>query len=744
MKRTLSLLLLFLFPMILSPTDSRAEGPVVARHAIEAALDPAAKTLTLRDTITLSTLATPRKPSSYGTTRAELILNVNANAVFTDVPPRATFRNGLLRVRLAQGQTLVALAYSLPLTASAPSSESAGQASGHSRAQSAGQAPAMSLMDTPGALAEGAMAGPDWAMLMPASRWHPEALGLVNAYTLRVTAPPGVRVASQGRLQTLEDRPDATISTWIVDHPVGRLGLCAARYTVEQDDSGPVPVLTFLLTPNAGLAGTYLQASVRHLRFYQERIGPYPFEKFAVVENPLPTGYGFPSYTLLGSQVLRLPFIPETSLRHEIAHNWWGNGVLVDASQGNWCEGLTVYVADYLSKELESPAAGLDYRRQTLRAFAALARSGRDFPLARFGMRFSPASQAVGYGKAMFVFHMLRAQVGDAAFWAGLRRFYAAKLFQEATWEDIRMVFAGLPGFSEPESRRFFRQWLTRTGGPILKLVDGRTAGTPVRTPPPSTTAHGQTPTDYATSARLLQEGTPYALRLPVRLNTPEGPVLRRVAANGPSTSIGIESAAKPLRLSVDPGADVFRVLGDAEIPASVNTVKGRAALLVILARDATPAVRAALPALLTGLNHPEARMVEEDRMPPALEKGLANMDILFVGAPRNRSLLELPPGLSLTPGGFTLDDALGVPDAIPSVAAPLADTLLVVLPRAGSARFSALFTAMAWATPQDVAQAAAKVTHYGRFSVLAFAQGRNVAKSTVESGASPLTWEFR
>ena len=92
----------------------------------------------------------------------------------------------------------------------------------------------------------------------------------------------------------------------------------------------------------------------RHIDRYEALHGPYPFEKFAVVENFFPTGYGFPSFTLLGSRVLRLPFIPDTSLRHEVAHCWWGNGVFVDAAGGNWCEGLTTYVADYLAKEEHS------------------------------------------------------------------------------------------------------------------------------------------------------------------------------------------------------------------------------------------------------------------------------------------------------------------------------------------------------------------------------------------------------
>jgi hypothetical protein len=52
-----------------------------------------------------------------------------------------------------------------------------------------------------------------------------------------------------------------------------------------------------------------------------------------------------PSFTLLGEQVIRFPFIL-SSYPHELLHNWWGNGVFVGA--GGNCEGLTAYLADHL------------------------------------------------------------------------------------------------------------------------------------------------------------------------------------------------------------------------------------------------------------------------------------------------------------------------------------------------------------------------------------------------------------
>ncbi len=58
-----------------------------------------------------------------------------------------------------------------------------------------------------------------------------------------------------------------------------------------------------------------------------------------------------PTYTLLGQDIVRLPFIVETSLGHEILHQWFGNLVYIDYEKGNWAEGLTTYLADHLYEE---------------------------------------------------------------------------------------------------------------------------------------------------------------------------------------------------------------------------------------------------------------------------------------------------------------------------------------------------------------------------------------------------------
>ena len=283
--------------------------------------------------------------------------------------------------------------------------------------------------DNPGYGVSGTIT-PAGTLLLDGAGWYPYLDADRTTYRLRVEAPAGTVAVTAGRSLGHMTDGDRTVSTWEVDYPVRGLSLSAARYQVREKTVGRLTAATYLLPESADLSDQYLEATVRYLQFYEELFGPYPFEKFAVVENFFPTGYGFPSYTLLGSRVLRLPFIIDTSLGHEIAHCWWGNGVYVDDSSGNWSEGLTTYVADYLYKERKSPEAAREYRQQILRNYATLVNPGNDFPISRFQSRNSPLTKTIGYDKCAMVFHMLRRRLGEEVFWGSLRDIYQGLPFQ--------------------------------------------------------------------------------------------------------------------------------------------------------------------------------------------------------------------------------------------------------------------------------------------------------------------------
>jgi aminopeptidase N len=241
--------------------------------------------------------------------------------------------------------------------------------------------------------------------------------------------------------------------------------LVGGPLTEYRQPAGPVQAMVFLRTPDAPLAQKYLAATEQYLGLYNALLGPYPYPKFALVENSWESGYGMPSFTLLGSKVIRLPFIVSSSYPHEILHNWWGNGVFVDVQQGNWCEGLTAYLADHLLQEQRGSA--VTYRRATLQRYTDYVSTHSEIPLMAFRARHSAATAAIGYGKALMFFHMLRQQVGDNAFITALQAFYRDNLFQRANFDALRRAFASV---TSEDLSEVFQQWVTRSGAPELRI----------------------------------------------------------------------------------------------------------------------------------------------------------------------------------------------------------------------------------------------------------------------------------
>ena len=410
------------------------------------------------------------------------------------------------------------------------------------------------------------------------SYWYPQVAGERLTFNLDVHLPPGWAGMTQGERLSQEHGKTGTREQWRCAHPQQEIYLIAARFSEYAQTRDGVRAMVLLREPDAAFARPYLDATADYIRFYSQLIGPYPYAKFALVENFWETGYGMPSFTLLGSKVIRLPFILHSSYPHEVLHNWWGNGVYVDPAGGNWSEGLTSYLADHLIKEQQGK--GVEYRRGVLQNYADYVRTQQDFPLTAFRSRHSAATEAVGYGKTLMLFHMLRLQLGDAVIIRGLRALYAQYLFRDAGFADVAAVFSSVSGQS---LSGFFDQWVKREGAPQLRV-----SGAHVR-------SEGQ---DFVLTARIeqVQEGVAYLLRVPVaiRLEGREEAWQTVVELEGKRKTLELKLPARPLQFTVDPEFDVFRRLDRNEIPPAISQAMGAGQVTIVLPSTAPEPLRAA------------------------------------------------------------------------------------------------------------------------------------------------------
>jgi aminopeptidase N len=402
--------------------------------------------------------------------------------------------------------------------------------------------------------------------------WYPTVAGAAFSYRVTLQLPPGQRGLVPGRLEHEQDGAQGYRATFAFPHPAEGIELMAGPYVVrermlEREGKASIRLRTWFHPEIAELAPGYLDAPDAYLDLYEGWIGAYPFSEFSVVSSPLPTGFGMPTLTYLGVEVLRLPFIRATSLGHEVLHNWWGNGVYVDYARGNWAEGLTTFMADYTYRERENPAAAREMRQSWLRDFAAIP-PGEDMPLRGFTSRTHGTSQIVGYHKAAFLFLMLRDRLGPQRFDAGLRQLWGSQQFRRASWADLQRSFEAAAG---ERLDAFFEQWLERRGAPDVRVESAR-----------AEPAGGR----HRVHVTLVQAAPAYALSLPLALHTAAGTELRTVQMTQLRETVVIESASAPESVRLDPDLRVLRRLEARELPPILRQVMLDAATRVQLALE--------------------------------------------------------------------------------------------------------------------------------------------------------------
>ncbi len=401
--------------------------------------------------------------------------------------------------------------------------------------------------------------GEDGTFLPDSSGWYPYLADKLASYNLTVELPAGQRGIVPGRLVEETETPEGYRARFEFPAPTGGIDLMAGPYAVDARmirgaGGKPIQLRTYFHPAIADLAPAYLDSVKGYLGLYEKWIGEYPFTEFSVVSSPTPTGFGMPTLTYLGVEVLRLPFIRTTSLGHEVLHNWWGNGVYPDYAQGNWSEGLTTFMADYAYKERESDEAARDMRRGWLRDFAALA-PGQDKPLTSFTSRLHGATQIVGYNKAAMLFLMVRDLLGQATFDRALQTFWNEQRFRVASWADLRQAFERASG---RDLGLFFDQWLTRAGAPVLRIADAAAK--------PGSGSHRVTVT--------LEQAEPlYRLRVPIGIHSAESEELHVLDLEHARQAFTIDVRNRPTKVVLDPDLRLFRRLMPDEAPPILRQV---------------------------------------------------------------------------------------------------------------------------------------------------------------------------
>lgn len=513
-------------------------------------------------------------------------------------------------------------------------------------------------------------------------RWYPSTEGLEH-HRLKALVPGYFAAVSEAERIEVEKRPEGDLYSFFFPNPAEGMNLIACRFSIKKDAFRDVELYAYFFPEDAGLADTYLAYTKKYLELYEGIAGKFPFRRFSVVENFLPTGVSMPTFTLLGQEVVRLPFIVRTSLGHEILHQWLGNFVYVDYKKGNWSEGLTTYLSDHLYEEQEG--RGWNYRKQILIDYDSYVMPDKEFPLEEFRMRTDFASRAIGYGKGAMVFHMLKKLVGDEVFSGALRNLIDAYHFRKASWDDLRIAFEAASG---KELGPFFTTWIKEKGYPPLEVKE------------PGISPKGL---KYEVSFDVLQKEKTYVFALPARIGTNKGDTAQVLTIEGEKQSFSMLTDSYPEKLVLDESYDVFRKLTEQEIPPVIGRLLGDRKGVLVLPEEEQASAYSGL------VNFFSEKGYTTKKPDDMKNQDFRDSDIIILddGNPLVKRLFA---GIGMTPRGFTLTVKKN----------PFNPSKVV---------------AVAHASSKEEAEASLpRVSHYGKYSTISFDGGKNAEEKIDES----------
>lgn len=367
-----------------------------------------------------------------------------------------------------------------------------------------------------------------------------------------ITAPNHYQVVANGRLIEETDLDDDTkLTHWKTDIvlPTKVMVIGVAPFAVQHlGDIQGIPMSSWIF-PQDREAGFYDYSQATYvLHWFMDHVGPYPYAKLANVQSK--TRYG-------GMENAGNIFYSENSVRgdrsiegllaHEIAHQWFGNS----ASEADWhhvwlSEGFATYFTD-LYMEWRYGRDMLEQRMNDEREAVLRFAAGSDAPIVDQSIKnYNRLLNTNSYQKGGWVLHMLRNQIGEDAFWAGIHDYYQEYQYSNALTSDFQQVMEEASG---QDLEWFFQQWIFKGGVPELE-VDWK---------------YRKKDSRIDITIRQKQKGKPYQLNLEVDFldKNKNNLVTKKIEITSDKQEFSIEGVReKPEEIVLDPQVNLlFRAI---------------------------------------------------------------------------------------------------------------------------------------------------------------------------------------
>ncbi len=313
---------------------------------------------------------------------------------------------------------------------------------------------------------------------------------------LRIIIPPEYQCISNGELieqtrlndvERVEEIEKTGSSVYIFEtkYPVKYLSFLVGKFTDVEEDSEYLPLEHFFASGISFQKKGLIKEAKNIVQFYENRFGPYPYEKLSIVRRVWSTSGGHsPASFIIINEFPRaqngtaqantrspvdLSRWKEYFIAHEIAHQWWGQAVTWKTYHDQWLsEGLAQFSATLYLIERHGQGVIPPIFRRYSQWTAKKSKWGPITLGSRLNYHDREVYQAIIYNKASLVLNMLRDILGDEVFFKGLREFHSRHKYGAASTKDFIKTIEEISG---KDLTVFFKNWFDSYALPEVKVT---------------------------------------------------------------------------------------------------------------------------------------------------------------------------------------------------------------------------------------------------------------------------------
>jgi aminopeptidase N len=320
---------------------------------------------------------------------------------------------------------------------------------------------------------------------------HPSAKATV---TFSVAALPKYLVVANGK-SVFMTRNGGAPSFWRFEEtkpipPYCMIIVVNEGARIEATDQSVTPLSYYVPQRDRAYAPKGFAPAAPALAFFNETVGPYPYEKLALIIGATRFGGMENSSAIVFTSSLfdprandkvntrfGIPTRIENVVAHEVAHQWFGDSVTGATWADLWLsEGFATYFAGLFIEKYDGQDAFQSFMRDAAEKYFAYEQRRRapiyDTETEDLNQLLNPNN----YEKGAWVLHMLRTRLGNQNFFRGLRTYYQAHRDATATTEDLR---AALEKASSQDLKEFFARWVYGEGHPHYEASSSRARNRP-------------------------------------------------------------------------------------------------------------------------------------------------------------------------------------------------------------------------------------------------------------------------